>query len=1083
MFKTGIFQTPEQTYTIYEISEPGFYRIDFVRDAGAFQVDFDKVVYSQVHRKNTSVKGDSKLYELWQELRHKALEMKLDVNTESSWLDGKYVTRVHSYNKKTGVTVDVYKEMNEVVTENIVIDGYVMTMDTTDTVYGVKIEPIDIRNYEVLKTNRATVSTDNPDLPYHSLETLRRTLNIEHLFKEDFVYADSILIADQRLEMIDKANPEYLGVDTETTGLDVNIYGEDKIVGIILAQDEHTSTYFPFRMKNDAPNLPISYLEKIDKLIRKYIDRTVLHNIKFDRKAFLKDDLDYCFKWDTLQGSIILNPILKKGVHELKNLMLELTGKRYLELTDIFVNKKDIEFALLPKEIARLYACPDSSSVITLLKHQLKKIPAYQMKLFELECALTSVTADNEYFGMRVDVVKYEKQYKNCNFVREELLTAFRKLTHCDGNINSNQVLSELIYGKMHCDILSRTKTGTPSTSAAAIDKLAAKKRDKPGAQVKDIVDLYGEVVISGEKLSAAKYPALLVLSTYKKYTKLVTAFYARFERTMQTGRVFFWVNQNGTLTGRMSSPMHQLPKQLKDVILSDGDNWDLWGPDYSQVELRMIAYLAGQKDLIELCKDPDNDIHRAIGSLINNCEMWEITNEQRSTGKRRNFGVVYLISKFGLAGQMFGPGATAEQIEFAEQQLCDFYSRFKRIDRYIKRNKEKVLEKGYMETKWLHRKRIFPEVFDPDLEPRRRASILRMANNLPVQGTAADLLKLSLVDMYNYIREKGWYKNIGGDKFPMVRIMLSIHDEILISADKSIPYEEIIRMITLCMDKPVKDAPPFFVQPAKLRTWEDHNDDALPLPIPLRNKLIEDYERTGVSVINEGNYEKVIKDYRDAELEKYMADLIAQYGTDYRIVGEKVRHPSLSHELIKSRKELKKFEGTQAEKITEATRLYINDLLSSGKATSTFVITNEKMEDADIHEELQVAYGELEELVDFDANGEIVYEENDQEEYDEYFYDDYLDAEELKKFAENKPVYVYEMGDGIVFDTEDLPNDKVNEVLAYASAHSEEDGFFKVYIAYGGVLLDTTLRIERLDLEEANEFVLKRIKECECIA
>ena len=87
----------------------------------------------------------------------------------------------------------------------------------------------------------------------------------------------------------------------------------------------------------------------------------------------------------------------------------------------------------------------------------------------------------------------------------------------------------------------------------------------------------------------------MLILSKYKEYIKLKTAFYARFERTMTTGRVFFWINQWGAATGRQSSPMHQLPPDLKDCILSDSDDKDFWGPDYSQVELRMIAYLAGE--------------------------------------------------------------------------------------------------------------------------------------------------------------------------------------------------------------------------------------------------------------------------------------------------------------------------------------------------------------------------------------------------------------------------------------------------------------------------------------------------------
>lgn len=1071
MLKTGIFQTPEEIYTVYEVSEPGFYRIDFVRNGGAFQVDVANVAYSQVHKKNTKVYGDSSIYSTWIEMRHKALELKMETKVENKWENGVYKTITKSINQKTGCTVEVYKEMNDVISETINIDGYVMSMDTSDLIYGVKLDPINIDDYHILRVDSSTVSSDNADLPYHSLETLRRTLDIEHLFDEDFEVADTMELFDERMTAIENSNCEFLGVDTETTGLDVNIYGDDVIVGIILAQNEHTSTYFPFRMETMS-NLPTECLKRIDAVICKYIDRTVAHNKKFDRKAFLREKLDYCFKYDSMQGSIIMNPVIEKGAHELKNLTYQLTGKRYLELEDIFINKKDINFAILPREIVKLYACPDSCNAIKLIKHQLANIPKYQMRLFKLECDLSDVKADNEYFGIRVDVKEYEKQYKNCNYVREKLLEVFRRLTHCDDNINSSKVLSDLIYGKMHCDVLSRTKTGAPSTSAAAINKLAAKKKDKPSVMVEDIVDLEGTVVISGKKLSQAKYPALLVLSEYKKYTKLITAFYARFERTMKTGRVFFWINQNGAATGRQSSPMHQLPPQLKKVILSDSDRHDLWGPDYSQVELRMIAYLAGQKDLVELCMDPDNDIHRAIGSLISNCEMWEITPEERSKGKRRNFGVVYLISKYGLANQIFGPGATEEEIKFCEKQLNDFYHRFKRIDRYIKENGYKVQQRGYMETKWLHRRRLFPAIFDPDLDPRKKASILRMANNVPVQGTAADYMKIAEVQMYKYIREKGWYDDVASGDLPKVRLMLSIHDEVLISADKSLPYEEIIRMITLCMETPVEDAPPFFVQPAKLTTWHDHDDDSLPLPIKLRDKLILDYERTGVSVINADNYVQTIKDFRMNQLHSYMEGLIEQYGHDYRVVGEHVRHPSLSHQLIEVyHKDMEGFEGTQAEKLTEATRLYMSDV------DATDVVIADKSEDRSIQEENYVEYGELEELVTFDDNGELVYEDSEQEDSSELWMSDSLDAEEVKKYAENKPQYAWELADTLVVDTLGLSNADINDVLRYINTMTEPDGFFSVQLIYGEQLLDTHMRVERFNLDEVNDYICKKLE------
>ena len=154
---------------------------------------------------------------------------------------------------------------------------------------------------------------------------------------------------------------------------------------------------------------------------------------------------------------------------------------------------------------------------------------------------------------------------------------------------------------------------------------------------------------------------------------------------------------------------------------------------------------LAGEKDLIEMCTDPENDVHRVCASLITGKEMWEITPEERSIKKRVNFGVVYLISGYGLAGQLKGPGYTKEDVEFCQEQLDAFYKRFKRIDLYLKKNAIKVKTNGYMKT-YFNRIKYFKEIFDPDITNKKRASIIRQSNNMPVQGTAADVMKIAEV-------------------------------------------------------------------------------------------------------------------------------------------------------------------------------------------------------------------------------------------------------------------------------------------------------------------------------------------------
>ena len=1145
MLKSGLFMTPTAQYVVYEIDEPGFNRIDFIRDNGNFQIDVDKVVYSQVHRKNTYTLGDSELYDSYLKAKSTIESAKMKVTKDASWVDGVYVTSTHSENTKLGFTIDTKMENGTITESTLMGNGYVIQSYVVDPLYGVKLEPLNFAEYKSISLSMDIVTGVFKDAVYYPLNVLRRRFDLSHIDNKDYVVATDLETAKKRLHEF-MLNPcPIKGFDTETTGTDVDMYGEDVMVGIILGHDKDTATYFPFRHTDDF-NLPMSFLETLMNSVIKVQDKLVAHNKKFDRKVMLKEGYDLCCKWDTMQLSIVLNPIIKKGAHALKTLIYEMNGLRYLELDDIFLNSKDIDFSILPVDLIKFYACPDGTNVIELLADQLAKLPKYQYRLACLECDLADVKADQEFYGIRVDVKKYERQYKNCNYIIDKLLKAFRTLTNEDGNINSSQVLIPLLYNKMKCKVLMRTKTGQASTSSLAIKKLAKLKADKPLNITEDLVDLYGNVIIKAKDLANAKYPALVILAKYREYNKLKTAFYARFERTMKTGRIFFWVNQNGAATGRQSSPMHQLPRELKEVILSDAPDRDFWGPDFSQIELRMIAYLAGERDLIELAKDPDNDIHRVIGSLISNKEMWAITKEERSTGKRRNFGVVYLISAMGLAGQIFGPGYTPENVEFCQQQLDEFYHKFKRIDRYIKGNAALVKKNGYMETRWYHRKRLFPEVFDPDIEPRRLASILRMANNVPVQGTAADYLKLAETQMYTYIREKGWNKLKDG--FPLVRMMLSIHDEIIISADNSIPYEEIVKMITLCMETPVEGAPPFFVQPARMDNWEGHNDDSVAMPIGFRDKIIKDFDETGKSVFKNAyftlfvpedvkqylsdnettktlsdlvkdcyskcslefdhgdytpeytedhvkealvnyitsgftqyridNYRELLNAYRDSKLRDYMTGLIDEYGTDYKVVGQKVRHPFLTHDLLGNySKQLEGMDLSHEELIVEATKLYIEDLLNTDDKQTSFVFelkeTNHLPSDKDLFTE------QLEQVVNFDSEGNVIFEDSEEEEDSSYYgYDE--DPESIIYRVSEKPTYVWELADCITFDVQELSNDNVNKVLSYIFKHKDDNGFFKTNIIYANKLIDTGMRVESLDVEEANDILVALSKESE---
>lgn len=1064
MLKVGAFKYEGEILAVYIIDEPGFYRIDFIRDQGNFNTEPEKIVYSQLRRKTLKVYGDPKVYESYLALLELGRNLKFDTTQTSGWEDGVFVTTITSINVKRQIEKQCIQHNG--VNQSLSIRSTDASYDehVVDHVYGIKLEPINIQDYKDSAISADTISTDTTAL-YHSLDTLRRRFDLSHIEVKDYVVATDINIARQRLKhWLESKNP-FKVMDTETTGKDIWKYGDDELVGVVLAEDLNTSTYYPFRHKL-LQNLPIDFLQEIAEALCHEEDKLTGHNTKFDRQVFLKEGYDIIFTYDTMQLSIVLDPEIKQGIHGLKHLASLANGNTYLELRDIFINPGDIDFSVLPEDLVKYYACPDGTNTLEVLYMLLKDLPDYQQTLFEMESMLANAIADHEFYGLRVNVEVYEKQYKNCNAILDKLEKAFRTLTHEDGNINSSVVLTDLIYNRMHCPVLVRTNTGLPSTSNTAIDKLASERATVPHNITEPITDLFGNEIIKAEKLANAKYPALVIFQKYRKYMKLKTAYYARFERTMKVGRVSFWVNANGAASGRQSSPMHQLPPELKAAIMSDTDEHAFWGPDYSQIEIRMIAYLAGEKDLIDLASDPDNDIHRVIGSLISGKEMWAITPEERSDGKRRNFGFVYLISGYGLAKQKYGAAPTPEQVKYCQNQLDELFHRFKRINRYIKQNADYVQKHGYMETKWLRRKRLFPQIFDPDLDPRTRSSIIRQSNNMPVQGTAADYLKLALVQMFKYIRERGWHK-LGKHGYPLVRIMLSIHDEVLISADKSIPAMEIVTMITKCMEIPVKGAPPFFVQPAWMPDWGGHTDESLPMPIPLRDTLVKEYEETGVARLTYDNYRQVLDDYRKDVLVKYMDDLITKYGNDYTEVGVHVRHPSLTHQLLNLYSAELKTEhpdATHEEKITYATKYYIE-----GRSGNTSVV--EERASSPITDNIDDLISELEELVNIDADGNVIYEESSTD-ADAYVLDD-DGYEEIEKILNTETVYVWELADSIVFDTQAISKkDSLQKVLNYINEFRAEDGFYKTFLIYNDKLVDTTIPVENIDISAANAFM-----------
>lgn len=983
----------------WEYDELGFERIDLIMNLSEYKrMDTTNCTAAYYKKSREMFLGESELIK--QFLMTKKIvfiqsgEQDTSVRVEA---DGVYVQRT-KVNASVGMQYSltllnskIHKERFE--TEAVMIDVQVVTDNK-----GIDMPPINLRDYEVVGLLNEMDDTIG-DAEYYPLELLKQRYPLEHIETYDYVVVESYEEAVERLRLFREAKTPFRAVDTETTGTHMGLYGDDILTGVVLSYDEGESTYYPFRQDKCNYNLPRSFLSEILKTIAELPESvTVLgYNAKFDEQAFLKErpcylkGSKYIGKYEPDVGkimeletyelrvdidvyalSVLCDPRQIRGLHTLKGRVTNITRQFWLELTDIFKKGCDIRFNVLPPEIIRYYACPDAPNTIKVYNALIKLLPVDEYKILRLESRLVSVKTVNEFFGLRLDQELLARKQENEEYKIKLLGDLFRGIHHTTKNINSSDVRREILYNQLRCPVVVRTNKNQPSTSKVAIAHIveAGTLRDYDRSNIPpDIKDLEGNVVIKGEELISNRYPSLIMLQKYALATKEAGA-YKRLSRLSEGGRFKFYINQVGAGSGRQTSDAHQFSDGMKELVLADSDQHWLWSADYKQIELRILAYLAGQKDLIKLASDPVVDMHRAVLSLITGKPMWAITEEERKKGKTVNFGVVYLMTEYGLAKRLYGPKYTKEELADCKEAIADFYNTLQKVKMLIERNKRFLLENGYIATK-MGRRRLFPQLLDPEIPPRKAESLIRAGNNTPVQGFGADLLKIVEVNIQQYIREHGWdaLVDCDGVMLPKVRLMLSIHDEVLVSTHKSIPIEEIIKMFKVCMEIEVPGAPPFFSAPAMIRNWYDGKDPAYEVDILFRDQVIREWDERKRSILHPETYLEDLGKFRHDRICGYMDGLIAKYKT-VDAVAEHVQHDDLTHTLIElyvPKKERKKIGHT--ERIHRAVEAYME-----GSAADIVTQREELFE----YEEGIKDFDTLQGYVHVDKNGELIVERSE---------------------------------------------------------------------------------------------------------
>lgn len=841
--------------------QPTYERIDVYDDPNKYNlIDTSSCVASYIRKKEEVALGEidiiKKIFKIKNTVSTFYAKQERDVKIE----DGKIVLTVTKKDEDLGLRYVFIMHDSAIYHEEFTTPTGSVIIDSTDSSDDSQFDPLNIGSYQKFNTIEGYKSESEQKSDYHSYEYLMSKYpELQNLLDKDIVVIENMEQYRERLDNFKNSDFYLRTVDIESSGLDMNDEGEDYVTGVILSYGRDNATYYPFKQEKFDFNLPMECLQEIWEAIEnlpKHI-KVIAHNAMMEKKGFWKElGTPVRVDIDTMHLSVLVNPLIRKGLHTLKNLAYKYSGQFFLDLDKIFIGP--IKFNVLPKEIVNIYACPDGYNPIIVYEALMKELPKDEQNLALLEYELVSVKTENEFYGLRCDRERLQHLLDVEDDKVTRLREMFQSIHRTSANINSPDVKRDIFYNKLRCPVEVRTKTNQPSTSSTAVDRIVEigklKEYDKDKTPP-DIKDKDGRTVVKGEDLISNRYPSLVILQKYNKARKELSAL-ERIKRNCHKDRVQFYINQTGAASGRQTSDAHQYSDMMKSIIIADSPYHNFWSADFKQIELRILAFLSGEESLIKLENDPEVDIHRAILSIITGKPMWDISASERSDGKRVNFGVVYMMSKFGLTVREKGPHYTNEDLLRNEKRITDFFNGLPHVKKFIADNEKFIRENGYIKTV-CGRYRYFREILDPTTDEKTKTRMVRAGNNTPVQGFGADLLKQVEVRLYKYIRKKGWDKCVDcdGRKIPLVRLMLSIHDEVLVSTHKSIPIEEIIIMFKECMEINIEGAPSFFAAPAMVNNWLDGKDDAYEIPLLFRDEVIRQWKENKKTILHTSTF------------------------------------------------------------------------------------------------------------------------------------------------------------------------------------------------------------------------------------
>jgi len=558
-----------------------------------------------------------------------------------------------------------------------------------------------------------------------------------HDVAHQYIVCDDEKSIQQLIQQLQKS--KYISLDTETTHIDAM---QAELVGMSLCVKPHEAYYIPFDADHEKA---IKRVQLLSRLLNRTDVCWIGHNIKYDMLVLKKYGIELNGSYfDTLIAHYLLHPEGRRSLDDV--------AMQYLQYAPVSIetligkkgkhqgNMRDVEL-----EQIKEYAAEDADIAFQLKDKLEKELQKNELeKIFhEIECPLIPVLAEMEFTGVKIDVDFLREYAKELSREARQLEEKIYQQAGVRFNIASPKQLGEVLFEKLKLDENAKTtRTGQYATGEDVLIKLAP------------------------------RHPIVVDILAYREITKLQSTYVEALPEMIdpKTGKIHTSYNQTVAVTGRLSSNnpnLQNIPirtdrgKEIRKAFIPSEKGNRLVSADYSQIELRIVAAMSGDKNMIEAFQK-GLDIHTATAARVFGVPMDQVTKEMRYRSKSVNFGIIYGQGPFGLA-QNLGISRTE-----AKELIDNYFKQYPGIKAYMDAQIAFAKKHGYVQT-LMGRKRWLPDIHSSNNTVRGYAE--RNAINMPIQGTAADMIKLAMIRIHDKLQQKKL----------KARMILQVHDELVL--------------------------------------------------------------------------------------------------------------------------------------------------------------------------------------------------------------------------------------------------------------------------------------------------------------